>query len=246
MITVGILRCDVCGAPMYPNPAKQAFCCPFCGNVSAYGMQQSRMKHEHRKLEFTEEGYFSLKRVAILTPVSVKEELLAKRKWRTFDELVQLFDRRAFVTFKTKKEFSFACPACGAPVYGNSVMSMFECRYCGSRYSFEDAAEHGYIKVARIIGYEGMLPDQCLPYEVTPEQAEVYIRRLAERYNLEQGGFPVNALLRQKKITGCLRTGKIMGPEVSVRSCNEWQPVQTLRGMAQLGQPVQQPGRGNL
>ena len=80
MITVGILRCDVCGAPMYPNPAKQAFCCPFCGNVSAYGMQQSRMKHEHRKLEFTEEGYFSLKRVAILTPVSVKEELLAKRK----------------------------------------------------------------------------------------------------------------------------------------------------------------------
>ena len=86
MITVGILRCDVCGAPMYPNPAKQAFCCPFCGNVSAYGMQQSRMKHEHRKLEFTEEGYFSLKRVAILTPVSVKEELLAKRKWRTFDE----------------------------------------------------------------------------------------------------------------------------------------------------------------
>ena len=61
MITVGILRCDVCGAPMYPNPAKQAFCCPFCGNVSAYGMQQSRMKHEHRKLEFTEEGYFSLK-----------------------------------------------------------------------------------------------------------------------------------------------------------------------------------------
>ena len=132
MITVGILRCNVCGAPMYPNPAKQAFCCPFCGNMSAYGMQQSRMKHEHRKLEFTEEGYFSLKRVAILTPVSVKEELLAKRKWRTFDELVQLFDRRAFVTYKNKKEFSFACPACGAPVYGNSVMSMFECRYCGS------------------------------------------------------------------------------------------------------------------
>lgn len=76
MITVGILRCDVCGAPMYPNPAKQAFCCPFCGNVSAYGMQQSRMKHEHRKLEFTEEGYFSLKRVAILTPVSVKKSFL--------------------------------------------------------------------------------------------------------------------------------------------------------------------------
>ena len=23
MITVGILRCDVCGAPMYPNPARE-------------------------------------------------------------------------------------------------------------------------------------------------------------------------------------------------------------------------------
>ena len=158
MITVGILRCDVCGAPMYPNPAKQAFCCPFCGNVSAYGMQQSRMKHEHKKLGFTEEGYFSLKRVAVLTPLSVQDELLAKRKWRTFDELVQLFDRRAFVTNKNRKEFSFACPACGAPVQGNDLMSMFECRYCGTKYSFEDAAEHGYIKIARIIGYEGMLP----------------------------------------------------------------------------------------
>lgn len=88
-------------------------------------------------------------------------------------------------------------------------MSMFECRYCGSRYSFEDAAEHGYIKVARIIGYEGMLPDQCLPYEVTPEQAEVYIRRLAERYNLEQGGFPVNALLQQKKLLAVYAPGRL-------------------------------------
>ena len=207
MITIGILRCKMCGAPMYPNPAKQAFCCPFCGNVSAYGTQHPRMKHEHRNLEFTEEGYFSLKRVAILTPLSVDTKLLAKRKWRTFDELVQLFDRRAFITCKNKKEFSFDCPTCGAPVHGNSVMSMFECRYCGSKYSFEDAAEHRYIKVARIIGYEGMLPKQCLPYEVTPEQAEVYIRRLAERYNLEQQGFPVNALLRQHKLLAIYAPG---------------------------------------
>ena len=209
MFTIGILRCKVCGAPMYPNPSKQAFCCAFCGNVTDYGSQLPRMKHEHRKLEFTEEGYFSLKRVAVLTPVSVQEELLAKRKWRTFDELVQLFDRRAFVTCKNKKEFSFACPTCGAPVRGNSLMSLFECKYCGSRYSFEDAAEHGYIKIARIIGYEGMLPKQCLPYEITPEQAEVYIRRLAEQYNLEQGGFPVNNLLRQQKMLAIYAPGRL-------------------------------------
>ena len=134
MITVGILRCNVCGAPMYPNPARQAFCCPFCGNESAYGPQLPRMKYEHKKLEFTEEGYFSLKRVAVLTSLSsVDDDLLAKRKWRTFDELVQLFDRRAFVTNKNRKEFSFGCPACGAPVQGNELMSMFECRYCGTK-----------------------------------------------------------------------------------------------------------------
>lgn len=79
--------------------------------------------------------------------------------------LVLLFDRRAFVTYKNRKEFSFSCPACGAEVNGNSTMSMFQCDYCGMKYSFEDAAEHGYIKIARIIGYEGMLPHQCLPYE---------------------------------------------------------------------------------
>ena len=210
MITVGILRCNVCGAPMYPNPARQAFCCPFCGNESAYGSQLPRMKYEHKKLEFTEEGYFSLKRVAVLTSLSsVDDDLLAKRKWRTFDELVQLFDRRAFVTNKNRKEFTFACPACEAPVQGNDLMSMFECQYCGTKYSFEDAAEHGYIKISRIIGYEGMLPKQCLPYEVTPEQAEVYIRRLAEQNDLEQEGFPVNNLLRQKKMLSVYAPGRL-------------------------------------
>ena len=209
MITVGILRCNVCGAPMYPNPARQAFCCPFCGNVSAYGTQQPRMKYAHKKLEFTEEGYFSLKRVAILTPLSVHKELLAGRKWRTFDEVVQLFDRRAFVTYKNKKEFSFDCPTCGAPVRGNDLMSMFECQYCGTKYSFEDAAEHGYIKIARIIGYEGMLPKQCIPYEVTANEAEVYIRSLAERFNLEQDGFPVNSLLRQGKMLAIYAPGRL-------------------------------------
>ena len=209
MITLGILRCNVCGAPMYPNPARQAFCCPFCGNVSDYGPQLPRMKYEHKNLEFTEEGYFSLKRVAVLTPLSVNDGLLASRKWRTFDELVQLFDRRAFVTIKNRKKFSFACPACGAPVEGNSVMSMFECQYCGAKYSFEDAAEHGYIKIARIIGYEGMLPRQCLPYEITPEQAAVYIRSLTERYNLEQDGFPVNRLLGQGKLLAVYAPGRL-------------------------------------
>ncbi|MBQ9697774.1 MAG: hypothetical protein IJV46_04475, partial [Acidaminococcaceae bacterium] len=209
MITVSILRCNVCGAPMYPNPARQAFCCPFCGNVSAYGTQHPRMKYAHKKLEFTEEGYFSLKRVAILTPLSVHKELLAGRKWRTFDEVVQLFDRRAFVTYKNKKEFSFDCPTCGAPVRGNDLMSMFECHYCGTKYSFEDAAEHGYIKIARIIGYEGMLPKQCIPYEVTANEAEVYIRRLAERFNLEQDGFPVNDLLRQGKMLAIYAPGRL-------------------------------------
>ena len=209
MITLGILRCNVCGAPMYPNPARQAFCCPFCGNVSDYGPQLPRMKYEHKNLEFTEEGYFSLKRVAVLTPLSVNDALLASRKWRTFDELVQLFDRRAFVTIKNRKKFSFACPACGAPVEGNSVMSMFECQYCGAKYSFEDAAEHGYIKIARIIGYEGMLPRQCLPYEISPEQAAVYIRSLTERYNLEQDGFPVNRLLGQGKLLAVYAPGRL-------------------------------------
>ena len=210
MITVGILRCNVCGAPMYPNPARQAFCFPFCGNESAYGPQLPRMKYEHKKLEFTEEGYFSLKRVAVLTSLSsVDDDLLAKRKWRTFDELVQLFDRRAFVTNRNRKEFSFGCPACGAPVQGNDLMSMFECQYCGTKYSFEDAAEHGYIKIARIIGYEGMLPKQCLPYEVTAVQAENYIRSLAERSNLEQDGFPVNNLLRQKKMLSIYAPGRL-------------------------------------
>ena len=209
MITLGILRCNVCGAPMYPNPARQAFCCPFCGNVSDYGPQLPRMKYEHKSLEFTEEGYFSLKRVAVLTPLSVNDGLLASRKWRTFDELVQLFDRRAFVTIKNRKKFSFACPACGAPVEGNSVMSMFECQYCGAKYSFEDAAEHGYIKIARIIGYEGMLPRQCLPYEISPEQAAVYIRSLTERYNLEQDGFPVNRLLGQGKLLAVYAPGRL-------------------------------------
>ena len=106
MITVGILRCNECGAPMYPNPARQAFCCPFCGNESDYGPQLPRMKYEHKKLEFTEEGYFSLKRVAVLTSLSsVDDELLARRKWRTFDELVQLLTGAPSLPTKTKKSF---------------------------------------------------------------------------------------------------------------------------------------------
>ena len=208
-ISLGILRCDACGAPMYPNPARQAFYCPFCGNEAPFGKRQPRLRYNHRKLEITEEGYICLKRVAVMTSPSGNEELLAARRWRTFDDLVRLFDRRAFVTCKNRKEFSFSCPACGADVSGNSTMSMFACEYCGTKYSFEDAAEHGYIKVARIVGYEGMLPSQCLPYEVTPNQAEAYIRSLTSRYRSELEGFPIDQLLRQRKLLAIYAPGRL-------------------------------------
>ena len=208
-ISLGILRCNTCGAPMYPNPARQAFYCPFCGNESPFGQHLPRLRYGHRKLEVTEEGYICLKRVSVMTVPSGREELLTARRWRTFDELVRTFDRRAFVTYKHRKEFSFSCPACGADVSGNSTMSMFACEYCGTKFSFEDAAEHGYIKVARIIGYEGMLPGQCLPYEVSPDQAETYIRSLASRYRNELEGFPIDHLLRQGKLLAIYAPGRL-------------------------------------
>ena len=80
-ISLGILRCDACGAPMYPNPARQAFYCPFCGNEAPFGKRQPRLRYNHRKLEITEEGYICLKRVAVMTRPSGNEELLAARRW---------------------------------------------------------------------------------------------------------------------------------------------------------------------
>ena len=54
-----------------------------------------------------------------------------------------------------------------------------------------------------------MLPKQCIPYEVTANEAEVYIRSLAERFNLEQDGFPVNSLLRQGKMLAIYAPGRL-------------------------------------
>jgi len=208
-ITIGVQRCNICGAPMYPNPAKQAFYCPFCNHERPYGKHLPRMRYQHRKLEISPEGYVNLKRVTVLSALKGDEKLLAERRWRTFDELVLLFDRRAFVTYKNRKEFSFSCPACGAEVNGNSTMSMFQCEYCGMKYSFEDAAEHGYIKIARIIGYEGMLPHQCLPYEVTPNQAAELVRRFVSRFSSELGVFPVKQLLQNGKLLAIYAPGRL-------------------------------------
>lgn len=208
-ISIGVLRCNVCGAPMYPNPARQAFYCPFCGSEVPFGKWQPGLRYNHRKLEISEEGYICLKRVAVMSSHAGDKELLAARRWRTFDEVVRMFDRRAFVTYKNRKEFSFSCPACGADIFGNSTMSMFACEYCGTKYSFEDAAEHGYIKVARIIGYEGMLPSQCLPYEVKPAEAEAYIRSLASRHGDMLNGFPIDCLLQSGKLLAVYAPGRL-------------------------------------
>jgi hypothetical protein len=63
--------------------------------------------------------------------------------------------------------------------------------------------------VARIIGYEGMLPSQCLPYAVTPDQAEAYIRSLASRHGDVLNGFPIDRLLRQGKLLAIYAPGRL-------------------------------------
>ena len=71
-IKLALLGCSNCGAPMHPDPSRQAFFCPFCGHIvpySDYTMRGMRpLVYKHRTVE-APDGLLKLIRVAVMTGV---------------------------------------------------------------------------------------------------------------------------------------------------------------------------------
>lgn len=204
-VTIAILACSSCGAPMHPDAGKSAFYCPFCGHVVPYSDHTVRgarpLAYKHRQVE-VQDGLIKLIRVGVM--VSVHDALAdsnpldARARWRqTFRDYVASIDRRAYVTRRDSFSYEFDCPHCMAPVSAVSTQTMFTCEHCGSIYGLDDLSEMGLDGLPQIVGNQSMVPSQCLPFHLTPRQAEARIRYLVSQNPEFFAGFEVERQIRE-------------------------------------------------
>ncbi len=203
-VTIAVIACPTCGGPMNPDPARQAFFCPFCGHETPYSASAVTgarpLVFKHRPAEI-HEGLLKLIRVAVLS--GVHEDVAesnpmdpAVRWHRSFQSYVASIDRRAYITRRDRFAFSITCPHCGAPIQATSTQSMFECDYCGSIFGLDDLSDFGLDKLPQIVGNQSMVPSKCLPFKLNPRQAQARIRYLLSRFPDFFLPFDVDSMLR--------------------------------------------------
>ena len=68
-ITVSVLACMKCGAPMYPDMTKGGMSCAYCGHLVPFAHTgedfEPRMTYRHQPIEIID-GYLKLGHVAIM------------------------------------------------------------------------------------------------------------------------------------------------------------------------------------
>lgn len=207
-VTLAVLACSLCGAPMHPDPAKLAFFCPFCGSTVAYSDQVVRgarpLVFKHKPVE-VHDGLLKLIRVAVMEGV---HDALAESnpmgphvRWaRSFNDYVATIDRRAYVTRRDRFEFEFLCVHCGAPVKGSSTQTMYACDSCGSVYGLDDLSDMGLDKLPQIVGNQSMVPSKCLPFVLPSRQAQMRVRYLVSQNPGFFAGFDVEGMLRSGQL----------------------------------------------
>lgn len=220
-IAAEILSCGQCGAPMYPDHVRSVMSCAFCGYALPFSTGAARhdtaVKYRHRATEI-KDGLLSLMRLQPLTAVSdngADNYFRSGRRWRSLEKFIETVDKRAFETYRNQKRFSFSCLKCGGEVCGSSVYEMAECSYCGMKYSFGGNKAFERERITKIIGYEGSMPDKCLPFKVSSDGARRAVRRLTDAYGADFGGIPIEAMLKNESfgafyIPGDLRDYKIL------------------------------------
>jgi len=203
-VSLAVLACSTCGAPMHPDAGKAAFYCPFCGHTIPYSDKTVRsarpLKYKHHQVE-VQDGLIKLIRVAVLGGViddlAESDPMNPAVRWqRSFRDRVAAIDRRAYVTRRDRFEFDFTCDHCGAPVHGTSTQTMFTCEHCGSVYGLDDLSDLGLDALPQIVGNQSMVPSQHLAFALSRKQAEARIRYLVSQNPGFFSAFNVEALLR--------------------------------------------------
>ena len=225
-ITVAVLACKNCGAPMHPDPANSAFACPFCGvslPYSEYTRSGARpLKYKHRRNEL-QDGLVKLTRVAIMEGLPKKTDLLAFTdpavRWgHTFADYVRTIDRRAYVTRRDRFTFAFVCTHCGADVECTSTETMYQCMHCGTIYGLDDLANMGLAGAPQIVGNQSMVPSQCLPFSISLPQAQTRIRHLVSLNSELFAGFDVDEMLRTHQLQAVYTPGMICDVALRVQA----------------------------
>ncbi len=208
-IHIALVACASCGAPMHPDPSREAFSCPYCGHVVPYADHTLRgmrpLVYKHRAVPM-EDGLLKLIRVAVLTGVQSdlkghNDPSTPEARWaRSFEEYVASIDRRAYVTRRDRFEFTFICSFCGGEVAGSSTQTMYECEHCGAVFGLDDLSEMGLDALPQIVGNNSMVPSKCLPYRLGSVQAQARIRYLVAQNPDLFAGHDVEGMLRAGRL----------------------------------------------
>ncbi|WP_027406613.1 hypothetical protein [Anaerovibrio sp. RM50] len=185
-VSVGVLACNKCGAPMYPDMEKGGFHCAYCGEFFSFALTDADftpgMTFRHQPLQEID-GYLKLGHVAIMDkkalqpPPSVEWHM---RRTRLVDKIRE-YDEAALNAINDKTYIDMNCPHCGKKLTPRLTDNIFTCPHCGQKFGDFGHLSTGDFDEALIVGRKYNFDGKCLPFNIKPSEARQAISALGRQ-----------------------------------------------------------------
>ena len=204
-ITVSVLACMKCGAPMYPDMQKGGMSCAYCGHLVPFAHTgedfEPRMTYRHQPIEIID-GCLKLGHVAIMGKDALKPPPPVERRIRRtrLDEKIREYDEQAFDAMNDEAYFEMNCPHCGKKLSSKLTDNIFTCPYCGQKFGDFDRLSTGDFDANLIVGRKLNFYGKCLPFHLSREDAAQAVGSLKRRYPQDFAGDDIEARAKEEMV----------------------------------------------
>lgn len=186
-VTVGVLACDKCGAPMYPNMEKGGMHCAYCGEFISFALTDADftpgMTFRHQPLQEIN-GYLKLGHVAIMDKNALQPPPPVEwhmRRTRLEDKILE-YDEAALNAINDETYIEMNCPHCGKKLTPRLTDNIFTCPHCGQKFGEFDHLTTGEFDATLIVGRKYNFDGKCLPFNITPTEARQAVGAFVRQY----------------------------------------------------------------
>ena len=201
----GMIKCNTCAAPMYPDFEKGGFSCKYCGSFVSWGDEFPAGRSHFAPLHVPPimlDGAYDISSFCssireIDRPKVDEEHSTYGYSDKPISEQERAYDATAWKKWDNREVISTLCANCGADMNGLSTQNLFDCKYCGSTITVEALMGSSFEK-EHIVG-NNVIPAFAVPFRLSLDEARASILRLLEENPKELGKHHVAERLKDLK-----------------------------------------------
>lgn len=192
-ISMRVLACRKCRAPMYPDMEKGGMYCAYCGELLPFALTEADfvpgVTFRHQPLQVVD-GYLKLGHVAIMDKDALQPPPAAEwyMRRKRLEDKIREYDAAALDAINDTAYIEMTCPHCGKKLTSRLTDNIFTCSHCGQKFGEFDQLTTGDFDAELIVGRKYNFDGKCLPFDINPTAARQAVSSLVRQYRDDFAG----------------------------------------------------------